>query len=69
MFNIESLCATRNALQVQAILAARQGTKSAKVCQLEEEIAKLRSNLSNFVSSQSEDGSSWVSIDVYQGER
>ena len=54
MPDIESLHATRNALQAQATLAARQGKKSAKVRQLEEEIAKLRSNPANSVSGQVE---------------
>lgn len=54
MFNIESLRATHNALQAQATLAARQNEKSTEVCQLKEEITKLRSSLTNFASEQVE---------------
>ncbi|MCJ1346539.1 hypothetical protein MMC31_004757 [Peltigera leucophlebia] len=56
MPDVETLRATRDALQAQASLAARQGEKSAEVRQLEEEIAKLRSNLTNSVSGQVEGG-------------
>ena len=54
--DIETLRATRDALQAQATLAARQGEKSAEVRQLEEEIAKLRSSLTSSVSGQVEGG-------------
>lgn len=48
--DIESLCAMHNILQAQATLATRQSKKSAEVCQLKKEIAKLHFNLTNFVS-------------------
>ena len=63
MPDVESLRATRDALQAQATLAARQGEKSAEVRQLEKEIAKLRSNLANSVSGQVEGGGSLGNTD------
>lgn len=56
MPDIESFRATRDALQVQATLAPRQDKKSVEVRQLKDEIAKLRSNLTNFVSGQVKSG-------------
>ena len=65
MPDIKFFHAMRNALQVQATLAARQGEKSAEVPQLEEEIAKLRSNLANSVSRQVESGGSLETLTVW----
>lgn len=64
MPNIESLRAMCNALQAQAILAARQDKKSADVRQLKEEIGKLHSNLTNSVSEKVESASSLRNIDA-----
>ena len=63
MPNIEFLYATRNALQAQATLMARQGKMSAEVRQLKEEIVKLRSNLANSVSELVEGGGSLGNTD------
>ena len=52
MPDIETLRATRDALQAQATLAVRQSEKSAEFRQLEVEIAKLRSSLTSSVSGQ-----------------
>lgn len=58
MPDIESFYIIRDALQVLAMLAVRQSKKSAEVCQLKEEIAKLCSNLTNSISGQVEGGNS-----------
>ena len=63
MPDVEFLRTMWNALQAQAMLATRQGEKSAEVCQLKKEIAKLRSNLANSVSGQVEGGGSLGNTD------
>lgn len=55
MPDIESFRITQDTLQTQAMLAARQGEKSADIRHLKKEIIKLRSNLANIVSGQLED--------------
>lgn len=63
MPDIESFYIIRDALQVLNMLAARQRKKSAEVCLVKEEIAKLCSNLTNSISGQVEGGSSLGSTD------